>query len=123
MVLDQSYETGHKLVEGKTKIIYELKSPDPGRCVIVSKDIITAGDGAKKEIMEGKAVLATSTNEHIMSILNNAGVKTSFIKKVCITRINSPNMTRSIVLYTICIVVYVEIIDIITSAIILTIHT
>ena len=41
MVLDQSYETGQKLVEGKTKIVYELKSPDPGRCVIVSKDIIT----------------------------------------------------------------------------------
>ena len=82
---NDSLNIGDKIIEGKTKIVYDLaSSPIPGRCIIVSKDIITAGDGAKKETMEGKAQLSTSTNEHIMSILNAAGVKTSFIKKVSV---------------------------------------
>jgi len=79
---DEAYTLGEKVIEGKTKAVYAINSATKGKCLVVSKDIITAGDGAKKDVMEGKAVLSTTTNSCLMEILNKTGVKTSFIKKV-----------------------------------------
>jgi len=79
---DEAYTLGEKVIEGKTKAVYAINSATKGKCLVVSKDIITAGDGAKKDVMEGKAVLSTTTNSSLMEILNKTGVKTSFIKKV-----------------------------------------
>ena len=79
---DEAYTLGEKVIEGKTKAVYAINSATQGKCLVVSKDIITAGDGAKKDVMEGKAVFSTTTNSSLMEILHKSGVKTSFIKKV-----------------------------------------
>ncbi|MEK7634312.1 MAG: phosphoribosylaminoimidazolesuccinocarboxamide synthase, partial [Patescibacteria group bacterium] len=48
------------LVEGKTKIIFPHPLEDE-KVLIRSKQAITAGDGLRKDILEGKDIFATST--------------------------------------------------------------
>jgi len=65
--------------EGKTKIIYE--NPDDAKTVfMVFKDDITAGDGAKHDVIEGKALVDWSTNRNIFEYLNRKGVRTHYIE-------------------------------------------
>ena len=73
---------GDMINEGKTKMVYDIKSEIPGRCLIVSKDVITAHNMAKKNVMEGKAEYSTNTNAAIMEILSDYGLKTAYIKQV-----------------------------------------
>jgi phosphoribosylaminoimidazole-succinocarboxamide synthase len=68
-----------KLAEGKTKIIYE-NSSDPKTVYMVFKDDITAGDGVKHDILEGKALLDWQTNRDIFEYLNRMGVETHYIE-------------------------------------------
>ncbi|PIR85113.1 phosphoribosylaminoimidazolesuccinocarboxamide synthase [Candidatus Kaiserbacteria bacterium CG10_big_fil_rev_8_21_14_0_10_45_20] len=70
-----------EITEGKTKIIYEHPL-DASRVVVRSKDDITAGDGARRETIEGKAVLATETTSNVFTLLNKKGIPTSFIKRI-----------------------------------------
>ncbi|CAK8696614.1 multifunctional protein ADE2-like [Clavelina lepadiformis] len=79
---DVAFTLGDKLTEGKTKIVYDVNSAVDGQCLIVSKDIITAGDFAKRNVMEGKAEMSTKTSTDIMKLLNHFGIKTSLIKWV-----------------------------------------
>ncbi|MFC1502170.1 phosphoribosylaminoimidazolesuccinocarboxamide synthase [bacterium] len=68
-----------KIAEGKTKVIYA--NPDDAKTVfMVFKDDITAGDGAKHDIIEGKAVVDWSTNRDIFEYLNRKGVRTHYIE-------------------------------------------
>jgi len=68
-----------KIAEGKTKVIYA--NPDDAKTVfMVFKDDITAGDGAKHDIIEGKAVVDWSTNRDIFEYLNRMGVRTHYIE-------------------------------------------
>jgi phosphoribosylaminoimidazole-succinocarboxamide synthase len=67
-----------KLAEGKTKIIYENPS-DPKTVYMVFKDDITAGDGAKHDVMAGKALVDWRTNRDIYEYLNRKGVKTHYL--------------------------------------------
>ncbi|XP_070552677.1 multifunctional protein ADE2-like [Ptychodera flava] len=69
---------GKKLIEGKTKIVYELPN---NQVLLQSKDRITAGDGARAHDMKGKAAISTATTSKIFELLNNAGIKTHFIKQ------------------------------------------
>jgi phosphoribosylaminoimidazole-succinocarboxamide synthase len=64
---------GRKIAEGKTKIIWE-----GGEVLIESKDDITAGDGAKHDLLEGKAVTANTTTCNVFELLESAGVKTHY---------------------------------------------
>ncbi|EZA56375.1 hypothetical protein DMN91_009536 [Ooceraea biroi] len=73
------YKLGKLIIEGKTKKVYELANY-PTLCLLESKDRITAGDGAKSHALEGKATISTSTNNKVFGLLNQAGVKTAFIK-------------------------------------------
>ncbi|XP_005105196.1 multifunctional protein ADE2 [Aplysia californica] len=70
---------GAKVIEGKTKIVYDLVD-HPGKVLVESKDRITAGDGARANDMEGKAKISTATATSIFQLLNNAGIKTHFIQ-------------------------------------------
>ena len=67
-----------KIIEGKTKIIYE--NPDDNDTVfMVFKDDITAGDGVKHDILEGKAHVDWQTNKDIYEYLNRCGVRTHYV--------------------------------------------
>jgi len=68
----------NKLAEGKTKIIYENPA-DSKTVYMVFKDDITAGDGVKHDIIEGKALLDWQTNKDIFEYLNRKGVETHYI--------------------------------------------
>jgi len=79
------------MIEGKTKTVAPLwKGADVG--LVTTKDDITAGDGAKHDIMVGKAELATRTTCNIFEYLRSKGTPvayigrdgpTTFITKIC----------------------------------------
>lgn len=79
MALEALCDKEHKIAEGKTKIIYPIKGTDT-EVVMFFKDTITAGDGAKKDIVEGKGLIDAQTNANIFRYLNVYEVPTHFIK-------------------------------------------
>jgi phosphoribosylaminoimidazole-succinocarboxamide synthase len=73
--------SGPLLTEGKTKQIYA--HPDDKTLVyIVSKDQITAGDGARHNELVGKSRWSTITTANVFRLLNDAGVPTHFVRKI-----------------------------------------
>lgn len=66
-------KTGSLIIEGKTKRILEIVG-DSDNVLMVSKDRITAGDGAKAHDMEGKSVISTATTAKIFEYLNEVGM-------------------------------------------------
>ena len=68
------------IYEGKAKILYE--GPEPGTLVQYFKDDTSAGDGAKKDVIEGKGVLNNRLSEYFMNGLNSIGVPTHFIRRL-----------------------------------------
>jgi len=65
------------LYEGKTKIV-ELA--EDGQSVILTfKDDITAGDGAKHDIMNSKGQFCSEITARLMQYLNTKGVSTMFL--------------------------------------------
>ncbi len=76
---------GELLAEGKTKKIWGVKGT--GTFVIVeSKDDLTAGDGAKHDVLGGKASLSNRTNSNVFRLLKACGVPAAFIKGIDETR-------------------------------------
>ncbi|XP_041417962.1 multifunctional protein ADE2-like isoform X2 [Xenopus laevis] len=71
---------GKKLNEGKTKEVYELPE-HPGCVLMKSKDLITAGDAVRKDHMEGKASISNKTTSCVFKLLQEAGIKTAFVRK------------------------------------------
>ena len=66
-------------IEGKTKIIIDAGN---GTVLIRSKDEITASDGAKHDVIEGKAASSTTTTCNIFRLLNNNRVPTHFVERL-----------------------------------------
>ncbi|MBV8461152.1 MAG: AIR carboxylase family protein [Candidatus Eremiobacteraeota bacterium] len=69
---------GAEVGRGKTKVLFQ----DPKRSdalVVVSQDSITAGDGAKRDVIAGKGRLAALTTSRIFRLLNEAGLPTHYI--------------------------------------------
>uniref|UniRef100_A0A6M2DE90 Putative phosphoribosylamidoimidazole-succinocarboxamide synthase n=1 Tax=Xenopsylla cheopis TaxID=163159 RepID=A0A6M2DE90_XENCH len=75
------YKLGSMLIEGKTKRVYDLAPSNPGLCILLNKDRITAGDGVKAHDLVGKAAISNQTTAKVFSILNSAGLKTAFVKQ------------------------------------------
>lgn len=79
------------MIEGKTKIVAPLwEGADVG--LATTKDDITAGDGAKHDVMSGKAELATRTTCNIFEYLRSKETPvayigrdspTTFITRIC----------------------------------------
>ena len=68
-----------KINEGKTKVIYS--NPEDEKTVfMVFKDDITAGDGAKHDVIAGKALVDWGTNRDIFEFLNRMGVRTHYVE-------------------------------------------
>ncbi len=67
-----------KIAEGKTKIIHA--NPENTKTVYMYfKDDITAGDGLKHDIIEGKAIIDWQINRDTFELLNRMGVRTHYI--------------------------------------------
>ncbi len=67
------------LAEGKTKIV---EAAGNGEVLVRSKDDITAGDGAKHDVLDGKAAASTRTTCNIFELLERNGVRTHFVDRV-----------------------------------------
>lgn len=67
---------GEKLGEGKTKEVFYL---DEDRVLLKFKDSVTAGDGLKKDEIDGKGVLNAQTSALFFRVLENAGVPTHYV--------------------------------------------
>lgn len=73
---------GKVLIEGKTKVVYDLPEYEVKSCVLLqSKDKISCGDGARMDDMEGKAALSNLTTCAIFEYLNSVNIKTHLVKK------------------------------------------
>lgn len=71
-------QLGTQLAEGKTKIIYA--HPDQAElAVMVQKDAISAGDGARRNTIPGKGALSGRTSANVFALLKRRGVPTHFI--------------------------------------------
>ncbi|MFQ5621964.1 MAG: phosphoribosylaminoimidazolesuccinocarboxamide synthase [Paracoccaceae bacterium] len=66
--------------EGKAKILYE--GPEPDTLIQYFKDDTTAGNGEKREVIEGKGVLNNRLSEFFMKGLSSIGVPTHFIRRL-----------------------------------------
>jgi RNA polymerase sigma factor (sigma-70 family) len=65
--------------EGKTKIVIDAGD---GTVLIRSKDDITAGDGEKHDVIDGKAASSTTTTCNVFRLLSDHGVPTHFIEQL-----------------------------------------
>ena len=68
---------GRTLSEGKTKRIIEMKG-DATRVILLAKDDITAGDGAKHDIIPEKGRIATQTACNVFRLLERCGIPVAF---------------------------------------------
>ena len=66
---------------GKTKRILTVAN-QPYKVDIESKDDITAGDGEKKDVIEGKAASATITTCNCFQLLHREGLITHFVNQI-----------------------------------------
>ncbi|KAK7580662.1 hypothetical protein V9T40_001291 [Parthenolecanium corni] len=72
------FELKNKLAEGKTKEIWEISKTE---VIVLSKDRITAWNGAKGHTMVNKSIISNQTTSNIFTILKQAGIRTAFIEK------------------------------------------
>lgn len=70
---------GERLAEGKTKIIY-AHPRDPSSAIMVQKDAISAGDGARRNMIDGKGVLSGHTAANVFRLLERSGIATHFVE-------------------------------------------
>jgi phosphoribosylaminoimidazole-succinocarboxamide synthase len=69
---------GPMLAEGKTKIIY-AHPDDPALALMLHKDSISAGDGARRNTIDGKGALSGRTAANVFALLNRAAIVTHFV--------------------------------------------
>ena len=71
---------GKKLYEGKAKIIYATN--DKNLVIQHFKDDATAFNNQKKDLIEGKGILNNRISEHVLTQLNNVGIKNHLVKRL-----------------------------------------
>jgi phosphoribosylaminoimidazole-succinocarboxamide synthase len=69
---------GIEITRGKTKVLYEHEG-QPDVLVVQSTDAITAGDGARRDVIEGKGRLAAQTTARVFRLLNLCGLPTHYL--------------------------------------------
>ena len=81
-------EMNNVIIEGKTKKIIDLGE---NRVRVLSKDDITAGDGAKHDILANKATLSTTTTSNVFELLRYCGLPVAFCEQDSLTSFIAPN--------------------------------
>ncbi|MDO8574255.1 MAG: phosphoribosylaminoimidazolesuccinocarboxamide synthase [bacterium] len=79
------------IAEGKTKLIWRSKEDQEGTVIIESKDDITAGDGAKHDVIAGKSKLATQTTCNVFRLLEACGLPVAFGEQLDDINFSAPN--------------------------------
>jgi phosphoribosylaminoimidazole-succinocarboxamide synthase len=69
---------GREIARGKTKILFEAEG-NPDLLVVQSMDAITAGDGARRDVIDGKGRIAAKTTARVFRLLNLCGVPTHYL--------------------------------------------
>ncbi len=72
-------EKGIELARGKTKILSEL-SGQPEVAVVTQLDVISAGNGVRRDTLPGKARLAALTTSRVFRLLNLCGLPTHYVR-------------------------------------------
>ena len=71
---------GKKLYEGKAKIIFATS--DKNLVIQHFKDDATAYNNQKKDVIDGKGILNNRISEHILTQLNQVGIKNHLVKRL-----------------------------------------
>ncbi len=69
---------GHEIARGKTKILYELEG-QPDVLVVQQQDGISARDGERRDVIEGKGRIAAQTTARVFRLLNLCGLPTHYL--------------------------------------------
>src|SRR5262245_42344581 len=86
------YPLGALVTEGKTKKIHRVDDR-PELVTIVSKDDITAGDGAKHDVIPDKGRLATATTCNVFRLLKACGLPVAFEEQDSAVSFVAPHCT------------------------------
>ncbi len=68
---------GIEIARGKTKVLYEYPG-QPDQLIVEQTDGISAGDGARKNVIAGKGRLAAQTTARVFRLLNLCGLPTHY---------------------------------------------
>jgi phosphoribosylaminoimidazole-succinocarboxamide synthase len=86
-VIVRDVKYGPRLIEGKTKIIYAVPEGEAGYplpasrlAYMVHKDSITAGDGAKRDVIEDKGALSCRTTSAVFRFLQRSGIESHYVE-------------------------------------------
>jgi phosphoribosylaminoimidazole-succinocarboxamide synthase len=69
---------GREITRGKTKVLYEHDA-QPDVLVVQQQDAITAGDGARRDVIDGKGRIAAKTTARVFRLLNLCGLPTHYL--------------------------------------------
>ena len=89
---DTSHPSDALVIEGKTKKIFRIVG-EGDLVTVVSKDDITAGDGAKHDIIPDKSRLANRTTCNVFRLLKACGLPVAFEQQDSPTSFVAPNCT------------------------------
>jgi phosphoribosylaminoimidazole carboxylase / phosphoribosylaminoimidazole-succinocarboxamide synthase len=87
--LAMKHSLGTLVAEGKTKKIHLVKGSSD-LVTVLSKDDITAGDGAKHDIIPDKGRLATATTSNVFRLLKACGLPVAFVEQDSATSFVAP---------------------------------
>ena len=82
-------QPGELLAEGKTKKIHAVKG-SADLVAVIAKDDITAGDGAKHDVIPDKGRLATLTTSNVFRLLKACGLPVAFIEQDSAVSFSAP---------------------------------
>jgi phosphoribosylaminoimidazole-succinocarboxamide synthase len=73
-------KVGKIIAQGKTKIVYA--GPQNDQVAIENRDIITAGDGAKHDVVKGKGFYVNETTHDCFLLLRKNGIRNHYVRRV-----------------------------------------
>jgi phosphoribosylaminoimidazole carboxylase / phosphoribosylaminoimidazole-succinocarboxamide synthase len=86
------HSLGALVTEGKTKKVYKIKG-SADLVAVIAKDDITAGDGAKHDVIPDKGRIATATTSNVFRLLKACGLPVGFVEQDSETSFVAPNCT------------------------------